>query len=69
MAAQTNALYDEDQEWLANSGANAHITNELENLIVQQPLHYHQMVDVLKINNAGCFCKILVRKENHSNQS
>jgi hypothetical protein len=32
MAAQTNALYDEDQEWLADSGANAHITNELENL-------------------------------------
>jgi hypothetical protein len=28
MAAQTNALYDEDQEWLADSGANAHITNE-----------------------------------------
>jgi len=32
MTAQTNALYDEEQEWLANSGANAHITNNLENL-------------------------------------
>lgn len=36
MAAQTNAV-SEDPEWFADSGANAHITNNLNNLTIQQP--------------------------------
>jgi hypothetical protein len=31
MVVHTNFAYEE-QQWLANSGANAHITNQLENL-------------------------------------
>jgi hypothetical protein len=58
MIAQSNATYDEGQEWLANSGANAHITNNLENLTIQQPFDGNEMVVVgngasLKIDNAG----------------
>jgi hypothetical protein len=58
MAAQSNALYDDEQEWLADSGANAHITNNLENLTIQQPFEGNDMVAVgngsgLKIDNAG----------------
>ena len=34
MVAHTNAAF-EDQKWFVDSGANAHITNELENLIIQ----------------------------------
>jgi hypothetical protein len=33
MVAQTNTTYDE--QWFADSGANAHITNELDNLEIQ----------------------------------
>jgi hypothetical protein len=36
MVAHTNSAYEE-QQWLADSGANAHITNQLENLQIQQP--------------------------------
>jgi hypothetical protein len=58
MATQTNALYDKDQEWVANNGANAYITNELENLTVQQPFEGNEMVAMvkgsrLKIDNVG----------------
>jgi hypothetical protein len=58
MATQSNATYDEDQEWLADSGANAYITNNLENLTIQQPFEGNEMFVVgngagLKINNAG----------------
>ena len=58
MAAQSNALYDDEQEWLADSGANAHITNNLENLTIQQPFEGNDMVAIgngsgLKIDNAG----------------
>jgi hypothetical protein len=35
MVAQTNQNLDD--EWYADSGANAHITNELKNLSIQQP--------------------------------
>jgi hypothetical protein len=57
MAAQTNATID-DQEWFADSGANAHITNNLENLNIQQPFEGNETVEVgngsgLAINNAG----------------
>jgi hypothetical protein len=48
----------EDQQWLADSGANAHITNELEPLSVQQPFQGNDSVAVgnvagLKIENTG----------------
>jgi hypothetical protein len=33
MVAQTNAI-SEDPEWFADSGANAHITNNLNNLTI-----------------------------------
>jgi hypothetical protein len=36
LAAQSKSTYEE-QNWLADSGANAHITNQLENLHIQQP--------------------------------
>jgi hypothetical protein len=34
MVAQHNTAL-EDQQWCADSGANAHITNEIENLQIQ----------------------------------
>lgn len=57
MAAQTNAI-SEDPEWFANSGANAHITNNLNNLTIQQPFEGIDTVEVgngsgLNIDNAG----------------
>ena len=36
IATHSNSGYEE-QNWLADSGANAHITNQLENLQIQQP--------------------------------
>ena len=36
MVAHSNSTYEE-QQWLADSGANAHITNQLDNLQIQQP--------------------------------
>jgi hypothetical protein len=36
--AQNNAAL-EDQQWYADSGANAHITADLENLNIQQPFN------------------------------
>jgi hypothetical protein len=36
MVAQTNTNIEE-QEWLADSRANNHVTNELANLTIQQP--------------------------------
>jgi hypothetical protein len=57
MATQTNATID-DQEWFADSGANAHITSNLENLNIQQPFEGNETVEVgnglgLTIDNAG----------------
>jgi hypothetical protein len=57
MAAQTNAIID-DSKWFADSGANAHITNNLENLIIQRPFEGNDNVKVgnksgLTIDNAG----------------
>jgi hypothetical protein len=43
IVAHTNFAYEE-QQWLANSGANAHITNQLDNLQIQQP--FQQAEDV-----------------------
>jgi hypothetical protein len=48
----------EDQQWLADSGANAHITNELEHLSIQQPFKGNDSVTVgngagLQIENTG----------------
>jgi hypothetical protein len=52
----TNAY--EDQEWYANSAANAHITHDLNNLHVQQPFHNFEAIAVsngstLAIANIG----------------
>jgi hypothetical protein len=57
MVSQTNMSL-EDQQWLADSGANAHITNELENLSIQEPFQGHDFVAVgngvgLVIANTG----------------
>jgi hypothetical protein len=45
MVAHTNAAYEEPQ-WLADSGANAHITSDLENLHIQQPFQHNDEVAV-----------------------
>jgi hypothetical protein len=45
MVAQTNSVQDEDN-WLADSGANTHITDGLENLIIQQPYKGNETVAV-----------------------
>lgn len=37
MIALNNASQEDEQPWIADSGANAHITSELENLSIQQP--------------------------------
>jgi hypothetical protein len=58
MTAQTNTELD-DQQWFADSGANSHITNELENLsLQQQPFKGNEAVAVgdgggLEIENTG----------------
>jgi hypothetical protein len=57
MVAHTNAAYEEPQ-WLADSGANAHITNSLENLHIQQPFQHTEEVAMgngtgLAIENTG----------------
>jgi hypothetical protein len=57
MVAQTNSNY-EDQQWIADSGANAHITNQFENLQIQQPFQQTEEVAVgngtgLAIENTG----------------
>jgi hypothetical protein len=51
MVAQSNAQVD-NQQWFANSGANAHITNELENLNNLQPF---QSDDTVAIGNGAGF--------------
>jgi hypothetical protein len=45
MVSQSNNLQDED-EWLADRGANTHITNDLENLTLQQPYQGDKIVAV-----------------------
>jgi transposase InsO family protein len=56
MVAQNNALVDD--EWYADSGANAHLTADLENLTIQQPFIGKDTVAVgngsgLQIQNTG----------------
>jgi histidinol-phosphate/aromatic aminotransferase/cobyric acid decarboxylase-like protein len=56
MAAHTTAY--EDQEWYADSAANAHITHDLNNLQVQQPFPSTENIAVgngstLVIANSG----------------
>jgi hypothetical protein len=56
MVAQANNVYDD--QWYADSGANVHITNELENLSLQQPFHQEDTVVVgngasLAVTNTG----------------
>ncbi|KAJ0097285.1 hypothetical protein Patl1_27807 [Pistacia atlantica] len=45
MAAETNAQFD-NQVWYADSGANAHITTNAENLTTQQPFEGSDMITV-----------------------
>lgn len=57
MVAQSNSAYEE-QQWLANSGANTHIINQLENLQIKQPFQQGEEVAVgngtsLTIENTG----------------
>jgi hypothetical protein len=57
MVAQSNNVY-EDPQWFADSAANAHITQDLENLNVQQPFQQNDTVAVgngaaLTIANSG----------------
>lgn len=57
MVAHTNIAYD-DQQWYVDSGANAHITNELENLSFKQPFQNDDPIAVgngagLAIENTG----------------
>jgi histidinol-phosphate/aromatic aminotransferase/cobyric acid decarboxylase-like protein len=56
MVAQNNTLVEND--WYADSGANAHITADLEKLSIQQPFHGQDTVAVgngssLQIQNTG----------------
>jgi hypothetical protein len=56
MVAQSNDVYDD--QCYADSGANVHITNELENLSIKQPFHQKDTVAVgngagLAIENTG----------------
>ena len=59
MVAHTNAAF-EDQKWFVDSGANAHITNELENLTIQQPF---QGTDTVEVGNGA---GLAIEKFNHS---
>jgi hypothetical protein len=57
MVAQSNNVY-EDPQWFADSGANAHITQDLENLNIQHPFQNNETVAVgngaaLTIANSG----------------
>jgi hypothetical protein len=57
MVAHSNSTYDE-QQWLADSSTNAHITNQLENLQIHQPFQQKEEVAVgngtrLQIENTG----------------
>jgi transposase InsO family protein len=45
MMAHMNNTFEE-QEWLADSGANTHVTNELDNLAIQQPFQGRESVTV-----------------------
>jgi hypothetical protein len=57
MVSHSNSAYEE-QQWLADSGANAHITNRLDNLQIQQPFQPTEEVAVgngsgLQFENIG----------------
>jgi hypothetical protein len=43
MVSQSNNLQIED-EWLAKNGANTHITNDSDNLTLQQPYQGNEIV-------------------------
>ena len=52
MASQSNALEDEDH-WLAYSGANIHITPNLDNLTIQQPYKGNETVATGNVSGLG----------------
>jgi hypothetical protein len=45
MVSQSNALHGED-DWLTDSGANNHITADLENLSIHQPYNGNEAITV-----------------------
>jgi hypothetical protein len=49
MVSQSNSAYEE-QQWLADSGANAHITKQLDNLQIKQPF---QQIEEVAVGNGG----------------
>lgn len=58
LVAQTNVEFD-NQDWFADSGANAHITSEAENITNPQPFEGNDTIGVgngsgLTIQNTGC---------------
>jgi transposase InsO family protein len=50
MAAHTHGATEHDQPWYLDSGANHHITSELENLTLQQP---YQGTENVTVGNGG----------------
>ena len=58
IVAQSNIYQEDEQPWFTDSGANAHITSELQNLSIQQPFQGDETVAVgngngLQIQNTG----------------
>jgi hypothetical protein len=54
MVSQANAAQDEDH-WLADSGANVHITPDLDKLIMQEPYNGNEIVAVGNGSGLGIF--------------
>ena len=50
MAAHTHGAIEHDMPWYLDSGANHHITLELENLTLQQP---YQGIENVTVGNGG----------------
>jgi hypothetical protein len=58
MVAQSNIYQEDEQPWFVDSGANAHIISELQNLSIQQPFQGDETVTIsngngLQIQNTG----------------
>jgi hypothetical protein len=66
MVSQSNSAYEE-QQWLADSGANAHITNQLENLQIKEP--FQQTEEVAVGNGGGLAVENTSSTSFHSHQS
>lgn len=58
MAAHTHVAIDEEQPWYLDSGANNHVTHDIQNLSLQQPYTGNENVTIgngngLQISNMG----------------